>query len=50
MAQLVGLLHPIKEVRSSNPDIGKIYIEHMFAVNCIEKTKLEKKTLEMARF
>ena len=28
VAQLVGHLLPIPEVRSSNPVIGKIYIEH----------------------
>ena len=26
-----------------NPVIGKIYIEHVFTVNCIEKTKIKEK-------
>ena len=33
-----------------NPVIGKIYIEHLFIVNCIEKTKIKKKRLGMAHF
>ena len=33
----------MSEIRSSNPVIGKIYIEHLFTVNCIEKTKIKKK-------
>ena len=33
-----GLL-AILEVCSSNPVMGKIYIEQFFTVNCIEKTK-----------
>ena len=37
VAQLVEQLLPIPEV------IGKIYIEHLFTVNCIEKTKIKKK-------
>ena len=43
VAQLVEQLLTIPEVRSSNPVIGKIYIEHWFTVNCIEKTKMKKK-------
>ena len=31
------------EVSSSNPVIGKNYNEHLFIVNCIEKTKIKKK-------
>ena len=27
----------------SKPVIGKIYIEYVFTVNCIEKTKIKKK-------
>ena len=43
VAQLVEQSLTIPEVRSSNPVIGKIYIEHWFTVNCIEKTKMKKK-------
>ena len=39
MAQLVEWLLAILEVCSSNPVMGKIYIEQFFTVNCIEKTK-----------
>ena len=28
--------------RGSNPVIGKIYIENLFTLNCIEKTKIKK--------
>ena len=43
VAQLVEQSLAIPEVRGSNPVIGKIYIEHLFTVNCIEKTKIKKK-------
>ena len=43
VAQLVERSLPIPEVCRSNPVIGKIYIEHLLTVNCIEKTKKEKK-------
>ena len=43
VAQLVEPLLPIQEVCGLNPVIGKIYIEHLFTVNCIEKTKIKKK-------
>ena len=43
MAQLVERSLQIAEVRSSNPGIGKIYIEHLFTVNCIEKKNVKKK-------
>ena len=33
----------IPEVHGSNPVIGQIYIEHLFTVNCIKKTKIKKK-------
>ena len=33
----------ILEFCSLNPDIGKIYNEILFTVNCIEKTKINKK-------
>ena len=42
MAQLVERSLPIPEVRGSNPDIGKIYIEHLFTVS-IEKMKIKEK-------
>ena len=54
MAQLVEWLLLIPEVRSSTPDIGKIYIEHLFVylfiINCIEKMKINKKRPGMAHF
>ena len=44
VAQLVERPLLIPEVRGSNPLIGKnLYIEHLFTVNCIEKTKMKKK-------
>ena len=43
VAQLVERSLPIPEVRGSNPVIGKKIIEHLFTVNCIEKTKIKKK-------
>ena len=34
---------PTPEVRGSNPVIGKkLYLYHLFTVNCIEKTKIKK--------
>ena len=42
VAQLVERSPPIPKVRGSNPDIGKIYIEHLFTVS-IEKTKIKEK-------
>ena len=48
LAQLVEQLLPIPEVSSSNPVIGKIYIEHLFSVKCIEKTKFKKNRPGMA--
>ena len=43
VAQLVELLLPTREVCSSNPVIDKLFLEHLFTVNCIEKTKMKKK-------
>ena len=43
VTQLVEQLLLIPEVHSLNPVIGKIYIEHLFIVNCIEKTKIKKR-------
>ena len=48
MAHLVERSLVIPEVRSLNPVIGKIYIEHLFTVNYIEKTKIKKKRPGMA--
>ena len=49
VAQLVERSPPIPEVCSSNPLIGKIYIEH-FTVNCIEKTKNKEKEAGNGQF
>ena len=43
VAQFVERTLSIPEVRVSNPVIGQIYIEHLFTVNCIKKTKIKKK-------
>ena len=43
VAQLVGHLLPIPEVRSSNPVIGKIYIEHCLLSTVLKKMKIKKK-------
>ena len=50
VAQLVEWLLAIPEVRGSNPVIGKIYMEHLFPVNCIEKTKIKKEAGNVAFF
>ena len=49
VAHLVEWSLPILEVHSSNPVISKIYIEHLFTINCKEKTKINKKRPEMAQ-
>ena len=49
-AQLVEWLLLILEVHCLNPVIGKNYIEHLFSVNCIEKTKIKKERPGMAHF
>ena len=41
---MVERLLPMPEVRSLNPLLGKMYIEQLFVVNCIEKTKIKKGT------
>ena len=47
VAQLVERLLPIPQVHGSNPVISKkLYIEHLFTVNYIEKTKMKKSRLE----
>ena len=35
------------EARGSNPVIGNISIEHLYTVECIEKTKINKKKPSM---
>ena len=50
MAQLVEQSLPIPEVRGLNPVIGKyLYIEHLFTVSCVEKTKIKKNEAEMVQ-
>ena len=53
VAQLVDWSLSIPEVRSLSPVMGKIYIEHLFVylfiINCIEKTKINKKSQGMAQ-
>ena len=43
VAQLAERSLSTPEVRGSNAIIGKICIEHLFTINCIEKTKVKKK-------
>ena len=50
VAQLVEHALPTPEVRGSNPVIGKLYTENSFTVNCIEKTKIKKKSPGMTHF
>ena len=50
VAQSVEQSLLIPEVHGLNPVIGKIYIEHLFTINGIEKTKINKKRLGMAHF
>ena len=50
VAQLVEQLLLISEVCGSNPVIGKIYIEHLFTINCIKKMKINQKRPGMAHF
>ena len=50
MAHLVERLLRIPEVCGSNPVIGKIYIEYLFTVKCIEKMRIKKKRQRMAHF
>ena len=42
VAQLVERLIATPEVCGLNPVISEIFIEHLFAVNCIEKTKIKR--------
>ena len=50
VAQLVEQSLAIPEVHGSSPVIGKIYSEHLFTVNCIEKMNIQKKKPGMAHF
>ena len=50
VAQLVEQPLLIPEVRGSDPVIGKIYIDQLFTINCIEKKKINKKRPGMAHF
>ena len=50
VAQLVEQLLPLLEVRGSNTVIGKINIEHLFTIICIEKTKINQKRPGMTHF
>ena len=47
MAQLAERSLPTREVCGLNQVIGKIYIEHLFAVNCFRKMEIKKKRQEM---
>ena len=49
VTQLVEWSLLMSEVRGLNPVIGKIYIERLFTVNSIEKTKIKKKRPGMAQ-
>ena len=42
VAQLVEWSPPTPEICVLNPVIGKTFIEHLFTVNCVEKTKIKK--------
>ena len=48
VAQLLERSLPIPEVRCSNPVIGKKFSEHLFTVNCFEKTKIKEKRTGIA--
>ena len=53
MTQLVKRSLPIPEVHSSNPVIGKIYIEHLFTCllsAVLKRPKINKKRLGTAHF
>ena len=50
MDQLVEQLLPSPEVSGSNLVIGKINIEHLFTVNCIEKAQKEKRDRKSHNF
>ena len=46
VAQLEEWLLPKPEVRDSSLDIGNAYIEHLFPVDCVEKTKISLKLFD----
>ena len=46
VAQLAVRLLLIPEVHCSNPVISEFLTEHLFTVNCIEKTKNKEKEAE----
>ena len=48
VSPLVEKLLPTQEACGSNLVTSKYDIEHLFSVNCIEKTKIKKKTAGMA--
>ena len=48
MTQLVEELILTPEVCSLSPVIGNLYIANILTINGIEKTKIKKKTPEMA--
>ena len=50
VAQLVEQSLSIPEVQGSTPVIGKILLRILFIINCIEKTKINKKKPGMAHF
>ena len=50
VAQLVEWLLLIPEVRGSTSSHRQNYIEHLFIINCIEKTKINKNSPGMAHF
>ena len=50
VAHLVERSLLIPEVHGSNPVIGKINIENLFTISCIEKTKINKRRSGMAHF
>ena len=50
VAQLVERSPPTPEICSSNTVIWQTFFEHLFTVNCVEKTKIKKKRPGMANF
>ena len=50
VARLAQRSLPTPEVRGSTPAIGIFYIEHLFTLNCIKKTKRSNKMPEIGHF
>ena len=50
VVHLVEWLLQISEVNGLYPVIGKFFIEHLFPINCIEKTNIKKKRPGIAQF